>query len=36
MGLREALDKLLARTDLTTDEASAALDEIVTGDVDGS
>jgi anthranilate phosphoribosyltransferase len=36
MGLREALDKLLARTDLTADEASAALGEIVTGDVDGA
>ena len=36
MGIREALDKVLARTDLTSDEASSALDEIVTGDVDGS
>jgi anthranilate phosphoribosyltransferase len=36
MALREALDKLLARTDLTSDESSAALDEIVNGDVDGS
>ena len=34
MGLRDALDKVLARTDLTMDESSSALDEIVTGDVD--
>ncbi len=34
MSLREALDKLLDRTDLSADEASSALDEIVTGDVD--
>jgi anthranilate phosphoribosyltransferase len=36
MALREALDKVLARADLTTDESAAALDEIVSGDVDGS
>ncbi len=36
MALRDALDKLLARTDLTMDESSAALDEIVSGDVDGA
>jgi anthranilate phosphoribosyltransferase len=36
MGLREALDKLLARTDLSSDESSVALDEIVNGDVDPS
>jgi anthranilate phosphoribosyltransferase len=34
MALREALDKLLARTHLTSDESSAALDEIVNGEVD--
>ncbi len=33
MGLREALDKVLARDDLTADEAAGALAEIVTGDV---
>lgn len=33
MGLREALDKVLARTDLSSDEAAAALGEVVTGDV---
>ena len=33
MGLRDALEKLLARTDLTSEEASGALDEIVSGDV---
>ena len=33
MGVREALDKVLRRADLTADEASAALYEIVTGDV---
>jgi anthranilate phosphoribosyltransferase len=33
MGLREALDKVLAREDLSADEASDALGEIVTGDV---
>jgi len=33
MGLREALDKVLARDDLTADEAAGALGEIVTGDV---
>jgi anthranilate phosphoribosyltransferase len=36
MGLRDALDKVLARTDLSVDEASAALDDIVTGDVSSS
>ncbi len=33
MAIREALDKLLAGTDLTSDEAAGALGEIVTGDV---
>ena len=33
MGLREALDKVLARDDLTAAEAADALGEIVTGDV---
>src|SRR2546423_1637170 len=33
MGLREALDKVLARDDLTAGEAADALGEIVTGDV---
>jgi anthranilate phosphoribosyltransferase len=33
MGLREALDKVLARDDLTADEAAEAVREIVTGDV---
>jgi len=33
MAIREALDKVLARTDLTSDEASDAMQEIVTGDV---
>lgn len=33
MALREALEKVLARTDLATGEASGALEEIVTGDV---
>jgi anthranilate phosphoribosyltransferase len=33
MSLREALDKVLARADLSADEAAGALDEIVTGDV---
>lgn len=33
MGIRDALDKVLACADLTTDEASGALNEIVTGDV---
>ncbi len=33
MGLREALDKVLARTDLSKDEAAGALQEIVSGDV---
>jgi anthranilate phosphoribosyltransferase len=33
MGLREALDKVLAHDDLTAAEAAAALGEIVTGDV---
>jgi anthranilate phosphoribosyltransferase len=36
MGIRDALDKVLARVDLTADEASGALDEIVTGEVDGA
>src|SRR5918996_442981 len=36
MPLREALDKVLASSDLTSDESAAALDEIVTGDVDPS
>ncbi len=36
MALREALDQLLAGTDLSSDESSAALDEIVSGDVDAS
>jgi anthranilate phosphoribosyltransferase len=36
MGLREALDKVLARTDLTADEAAGALGEVVTGDVPSS
>ena len=34
MSLRAALDKLLARTDLTADEASIALGEIVDGEAD--
>src|SRR5687767_3719879 len=34
MPLRDALDQLLASKDLSTDEASDALDEIVNGDVD--
>src|SRR5437879_3758777 len=34
MALREALDKLLIRTDLSADESAAALDEIVNGEVD--
>ena len=33
MGLRDALDKVLARTDLASDEAAGALGEIVSGDV---
>jgi anthranilate phosphoribosyltransferase len=33
MGLKEALDKVLARSDLSVDEASGALNEIVLGDV---
>src|SRR5438270_11753480 len=33
MGLRESLDKVLARDDLTAAEAAGALGEIVTGDV---
>jgi anthranilate phosphoribosyltransferase len=33
MGVRDALDKVLVRTDLTADEASDALNEIVSGDV---
>ncbi len=33
MALREALDKVLARHDLSRDEASSAVQEIVTGDV---
>jgi anthranilate phosphoribosyltransferase len=36
MGLRDALDKVLARTDLTADEAGDALQEIVTGDLSQS
>ncbi|MEX2537735.1 MAG: anthranilate phosphoribosyltransferase [Actinomycetota bacterium] len=36
MGLREALDKVLSRSDLSGDEAAAALQEIVTGDVPSS
>jgi anthranilate phosphoribosyltransferase len=36
MGIREALDKVLARSDLTSDEASGALAEIVDGEVDGA
>lgn len=36
MAIREALDKVLARADLTADEASGALQEIVTGDVPAS
>lgn len=33
MALREALDAVLAHTDLTPEQASAALDEVVAGDV---
>jgi anthranilate phosphoribosyltransferase len=33
MAIREALDKLLSGTDLTSDEAAAALDDVVSGDV---
>ncbi len=33
MAVREALEKALARIDLSADEAAAALEEIVTGDV---
>ena len=33
MAIREALDKLLSGTDLTSDQAAAALGEIVTGEV---
>jgi anthranilate phosphoribosyltransferase len=36
MAIREALDKVLARTDLSVDESSDALAEIVTGDVPDS
>ncbi|MFN2613542.1 MAG: anthranilate phosphoribosyltransferase [Actinomycetota bacterium] len=36
MGLREALDKVLARDDLSAGEAADALSEIVTGDVPSS
>lgn len=36
MSLREAVDKLIVRTDLSADEAAAALDEIVNGEVDAS
>lgn len=36
MTLREALDKVLARADLTSDEAADALQEIVAGDIPGS
>jgi anthranilate phosphoribosyltransferase len=36
MALREAIDKLLGHSDLSSDEASAALEEIVGGDVDAS
>jgi anthranilate phosphoribosyltransferase len=36
MSLREALDAVLARRDLSADEASSALGEIVSGDVDGA
>jgi anthranilate phosphoribosyltransferase len=36
MGLRESLDKVLARDDLSADEAAGALEEIVTGDVSSS
>src|SRR5688500_6834219 len=33
MALREAFAKLIERTDLSSDEASAALDEVVSGEV---
>jgi anthranilate phosphoribosyltransferase len=36
MALREAIDKLLARTDLSADESAAALDEVVSGDISDS
>jgi anthranilate phosphoribosyltransferase len=36
MAIREALDKVLARTDLDSDECAAALDEVVNTDVDPS
>jgi anthranilate phosphoribosyltransferase len=36
VALREALEKVLARTDLTAGEASAALEEIITADVPSS
>ena len=36
MALREALEKVLARTDLSSDEAAGALQEIVTGEVPAS
>jgi anthranilate phosphoribosyltransferase len=36
VAIREALDKVLARTDLSANEASAALQEIVAGDVPSS
>jgi anthranilate phosphoribosyltransferase len=34
MSLPDAIAKVVAKTDLSTDEAAAALDEIVSGDVD--
>lgn len=36
MGLREALDRVLARADLTAEEAAEALQEVVAGDVPAS